>query len=62
MEDKIKNISTEKLIDELIFRGAKFIDNKPYAETSVKIEKRYYKDRSVEIPNKVLVLDYLSGF
>lgn len=62
MEDKIKNISTERLVGELILRGARFIDNKLYAETSVKIEKRYSKDRSVEIPNKVLVLDYLSGF
>lgn len=54
----IKNYSTDELIDELIRRGAKFIENEPYKKSECcHYKEKYSHSRDVKVLKKVLVLD-----
>lgn len=54
----IKNYSTDELIEELVQRGAKFIENEPYKKSECcHCKEKYSHSTDVKVLKKVLVLD-----
>ena len=54
----IEDYSTYELIDELIRRGAKLIENEPYKKSECcHCKEKYSHNTDVKVLKKVLVLD-----
>lgn len=54
----IREFFTDELIDELVQRGAKFIENEPYKKSECcHLKEKYSHNTDVKVLKKVLVLD-----
>lgn len=56
----IKNYSTDELIEELVRRGARLIEDEPYKKSECcHCKEKYSHNRDVKVLKKVLVLDLI---
>lgn len=54
----IKNYSTDELVNELIQRGARLIENEPYKKSECcHCKEKYSHSADVKVLKKVLVID-----
>ena len=54
----IKDFSTNELIDELVQRGARLLEDMPYKKSECcHLKEKYSHSRDVKVLKKVLVLD-----
>lgn len=54
----IREFSTDELIEELLKRGARLIENEPYKKSECcHCKEKYSHNTDVKVLNKVLVID-----
>lgn len=54
----VKNFSTNELIDELVRRGARLIEDEPYKKSECcHCKEKYSHNTDVKVLKKVLVID-----